>query len=113
MDVVITPPYVNMQRLYNRYYSLGHLKTDINTKFALISLVGYLVHKLRQKKPDVTPYQILKKIVGESLPEDFIKGISVVIEDFSYGCTTFPTFGIEDKNIPSKVKEILQSYIPF
>ena len=113
MDVINTPPYQDMKRLYNRYYSLGYLETDINAKFALISLIGYLCHKLKQKKPDVTPYQIVRKIVGDNLPEDFIKGVSVVVEDFSYGCTSFPTFGIEDKNIPSKIKEILSTYVPF
>ncbi len=113
MDIIETPPYEEMQRIYNRYFSLGYLKIDINAKFALISLVGYLVFKLKQKKPDVTSYQILKKINGNTLPEDFIKGLSVVIDDFSYECKEFPTFGIEDKKIPSKIKELLHSYLPF
>lgn len=113
MDIIETPPYEEMQRLYNRYYSLGYLNTDINSKFALISLVGYVVYKLKQKKPDVTSYQVIKKIIGNNIPEDFIKGLAVVIDDFSYGCTEFPTFGLEPKNIPSKIKEILNTYIPF
>lgn len=113
MDIVTTPPYADMQRLYKQYYSLGYFNTDINTRFALISLVGYLNYKLGQKKPDINPYKIIKKIIGDNLPEDFIKGISVVIEDFSYKCTEFPTFGIPDKEIPRKVKEILNTYVPF
>ena len=113
MDVIETPPYKEMQRLYNRYYSLGYLNTDINTKFALISLIGYLVFKLKQKKPDITSYQIIRKIVGYDLPEDFIKGVAVVVDDFSYSCKEFPTFGIEDKKIPSKIKEIFSTYVPF
>lgn len=113
MDVITTPPYPDMQRLYNRYYSLGYLNTDINAKFALISLVGYLAFKLKQKKPDVTPYQVIRKIVGDDLPEDFIKGVAVVVDDFSYGCKSFPTFGISDKDIPNKIKEILSTYVPF
>ena len=113
MDIIETPPYKEMQRLYNRYYSLGYLNTDINTKFALISLIGYLVFKLKQKKPDITSYQIIRKIVGDDLPEDFIKGVAVVVDDFSYSCKEFPTFGIEDKKIPSKIKEIFSTYVPF
>lgn len=113
MDIITTPPYQDMQRLYNRYYSLGRLDTDINTKFALISLVGYLAFKLKQKKPDVTPYQIIRKIVGDNLPEDFIKGVAVVVDDFSYSCKSFPTFGISDKDIPNKIKEILSTHVPF
>jgi hypothetical protein len=108
-----TPPYKEMERIYNEYFSLGYLNTDISNKFALISLTGYLVYKLKQKSPDVTPYKVLMKIVGDSIPEDFIKGLSIIVDDFSYMCKEFPTFGIKDKDIPNKIKEILNSYIPF
>lgn len=113
MDIIETPPYKEMQRLYSQYYSLGYLNTDISTKFALISLIGYLTFRIKQKKPDVTPYQIIRKIIGDDLPEDFIKGLAVVVDDFAYGCKNFPTFDLEDKKIPSKIKEILNTYIPF
>lgn len=103
--------YNEIKQLYSDNFSLGYLNTDINTKFALISLLGYLVFKLKKKKSDITPYQVIKKI--KNLPEDFVKGLSVVVEDFSYGCTNFPTFGIEDKKIPLKIREILNMYIPF
>lgn len=105
--------YSELNSIYDRFYSLGYLNVDINTKFAFIALTGYLVYKLKQKKPDITTYQVLRKIVGLSLPDDFIKGASIVIDDFSYGCTAFPTFGIEDKNIPAKIKDILSNYVPF
>ena len=42
----------------------------------------------------------------------FIKGVAVVVEDFSYGCKSFPTFGINDKDIPNKIKEILSTFVP-
>lgn len=113
MDIIHTPPYAEMQQIYNKYFSLGYLNTDISSKFALISLTGYLVYKLKQKKPDVTAYRVIKKITGNDYPEDFIKGLSVVIEDFSYGCTEFPTFGLQDKEIPVKIKSIISSYLPF
>lgn len=113
MDIIDTPPYKEMQRTYSRCFSLGYLNTDISTKFALISLIGYLTFKIKQKKPDVTPYQIIKKIIGDSLPEDFIKGLAVVVDDFAYGVKNFPTFDLEDKKIPSKIKEILNTYVPF
>lgn len=96
-----------------KIYSLGYLNTDINSKFALISLINYLVMKLKEKKPDVTYYQIIYKIAGTSFPEDFIKGLAIVCEDFAYGCKEFPTFGISPKEIPKKIKEILDTYIPF
>jgi hypothetical protein len=113
MDIIKNPPYTELQHIYNEYFSLGYLNTDITSKFALISLTGYLVYRIKQKKPDITSYVILKKIIGDELPEDFIKGVAVVVDDFSYGCKEFPTFNIEDKKIPAKIKEILSSYVPF
>ena len=47
------------------------------------------------------------------LPEDFIKGLAIVCEDFSYGCTEFPTFGLEGKDILKQIIEILKSFVPF
>lgn len=113
MDIITTPPYEEIQRVYNQYFSLGHLNTDINTKFALISLICYLTLKLKEKKPDVTHYQVIRKLSEGIITEDQMKGLAVVCSDFSYGCTEFPTFGINDKNIPAKVKEILSSWAPF
>lgn len=113
MDIITTPPYQEMQSLYKKLFSLGYLNTDINSKFALISLICYLTYELQKKNPDVTHYQIIRKIAGTDIPEDFIKGLAVVCSDFSYGCNKFPTFGIEDKKIPSKIKELLSSYLPF
>ena len=113
MDIITTPPYGKMQRIYNAYFSLGNLQADLSTKFALISLTGYVVYKLKQKKPDVTSYSVLRKIIGNYLPEDYIKGIAVVVDDFCFNCKDFPTFGIEDKKIPAKIKEILLNYLPF
>lgn len=112
MDIIKTPPYEEMQRLYGQYFTTGYLNTDINTKFALISLVCYLTEKLKEKKPDVTHYQVIRKL-ADGIPEDQIKGLAVVCSDFAYGCKQFPTFGIEDKKIPAKVKEILSCWLPF
>lgn len=113
MDIITTPPYEEMQRLYTKYFSLGYLTSDINTKFALISLICYLTDRIKSKKPDTTHYQVIRKIIGNGLSEDLIKGLAVVCSDFAYGCTQFPTFGIGDKDIPSKIKEIISSRFPF
>ena len=113
MDIISTPPYADMQRLYSRYFSLGYLNPDINTKFALISLICYLTDKIKSKKPDTTHYQIIRKILGNDLPEDLTKGLAVVGSDFAHGSTQIPTFGIEDKSITAKIKEIMSTRTPF
>lgn len=113
MDVSTTPSYETMQSLYYQYFSIGNLNADINTKFALISLICYLTKKLQEKKPDVTHYQVISKISDGIIPLDKVKSLAIICSDFSYGCTEFPTFGIEDKNIPTKVREILSKWLPF
>ena len=116
MDIITTPPYEEMQKIYNKYFSLNFLGNSISNKFALISLTCYLTYKLKAKKPDVTHSSVLYKINSSGtthVPEDLLKGLAVICSDFAYGCTEFLTFGIEDKKIPEKIKELLDSWIPF
>lgn len=107
--------YDELRRLYSEYFSLHYLNThDISEKFALISLICYVTYKTKLKKPDVTHYQIIMKLSQNlGLPDDFIKGLSIVCEDFSYGCTEFPTFGLKGKAILEKIVEILKNFMPF
>ena len=58
-------------------------------------------------------YDIIKQIAKEEIPDAFCRSLSVICEDFAYGCSEFPTFGIEDKEIPGKIKEILLTWVPF
>ena len=47
------------------------------------------------------------------LPEDFIKGLAIVCEDFSYQCQDFPVFGLKGNEIVKEIKNILSTYLPF
>ena len=104
--------YEELSKLYSEYFSLYYLGEDFTTKVALISLICYLTEKLRKKKSTITYSQVIKSI-DHSLPEKFVNGLAVVCSDFAYGCKSFPTFGIEDKQIPEKIKEILGKQLPF
>ena len=55
---------------------------------------------MQAKNPDVTYYQVVNKL-------------AIMSEDFAYGCKEFPTFGLKPKDMPNKVKEILNKYLPF
>lgn len=105
--------YKELKDFYSDNFSLGHLNTDINSKFALISLICYLTEKMKSKYPNVSYYQVVYKLAHGLIPEESINGLSIICSDFSYGCTSFPTFGIPDKEIPSKIKEILSQWLPF
>ena len=95
--------YKEKAEIFDNYFSLGYINSDINEKLALIALIGYTVMKIRKKTPSATYLQVVYKIAsGMSIPEDF-----------SYKCTNFPTFGLKDKEIIPKIKDILNKYVPF
>lgn len=101
----------DLQRLYTRHFSLGRLNSDLSDKLALISLICYTVQQVRKKNPRATYRDVINKLYP--LSDTFLDGIAIVCEDFAYGCTTFPTFGLSDKQIIAKIKEILDTYLPF
>lgn len=103
-----------LKDFYSLYYSLGYLNTDINTKFGLIAMICHVTQKIQEKKPYITLEQVIDKLTKDlDLPERFIVGLGIVCEDFMYGCKEFPTFGIKDKDMPAKIRSILNTYLPF
>ena len=114
MENLQEPTYRQLQDIYKQYFSTGKLAANINMKFALISLIGYIVYNMKKKKPDVTYYEVCHKLAeGLGLSELQIKGLAILVDDFSYECNDFPTFGVPPKEMPQKIKEILQNYMPF
>ena len=108
-----------LRRFYNENFSLGyidsgHNRSAIEERFVLISLIDYITYKAKLKNPDTTHYQIIMKLSKNlGLPDDFIKGLSIVCEDFAYSTSDFPTFGLTGKDIINEVQEILKGYFPF
>lgn len=113
--------YKELLRFYKEHYSLGYLNTISDSKFTsfekrivLISLICYIVEKNKPKNPDLTHYSLLYKLNEKlNLPDDFIKGLAIVCEDFAYNEHSFPTFGLEGKKILETILSILKSYLPF
>lgn len=108
--------YDELRNMFNQHFTLKYMGNDITNKLALISLVCYLTFKLKQKNPDVTPWSILYKLnlkANSPVPEDCLKSLAVMCEDFGYGASEFPTFGLQDKDMPAKIIEILSEWLPF
>lgn len=105
--------YKELQSFYSTYFSIGYLGKDFNTRVALIALICHVTEKLRKKYPNITHYKVIKKIIEDKVPNQFIVGLSIICYNFSYGCTEFPTFGLQDKEIPRKIKSILLEWLPF
>lgn len=105
-----------LRKIYDNNFSLRFLGYNITNKFALISLICFLVYKLRGKAPNLTHYDLILKLskdLQNQIPESILKGLAIICEDFSYGCTEFLTFDIPIKEIPNKIKELLENQLPF
>lgn len=103
-----------LEAIYNQYFNLGYINADINTRFALISLICYVVTTLKKKKPDVTYYQVVNKLAeGTGTTEDEVKGLAIMCENFGYCCTEFPTFGVKPQDMSKTIRDILNKRMPF
>lgn len=102
-----------LKHIWNNYFAIELFNIDFQGRIALISLINYLYFKLTAKKPDVTYYQIIKQLAGFDYPENVIKGLAIMCESFGTRANGFPTFGLSDKEIPNKIKEMLGTWLPF
>jgi len=112
-----------LRRFYFEHYSLGYLNlpesdghSPFERKLILISLINYLYAKNKPKNPDLTYYSLIYKLSKNlGLPDNFIKGLAIVCEDFAYGNKSeeFPTFGLKGKDILKEIQNILSTYFPF
>ena len=111
------PSYEDLAGVYAYYFSLGNLNTDIGSKFALISLICYLTHRIRQRKPKVTCRQVIDKIAEKDpakFDERFLQGLSIICEDFMRNTTEFLTFDLKtQKAMVAKILEIMNTWLPF
>jgi hypothetical protein len=112
----------DLKKFYSEHYSLGYLNlsakdghTPFERKLILISLICYVVEKNKPKNPDLTYYSLIYKLSKNmGIPDDFIKGLAIICEDFAYGNNgNFPTFGLEGKMILNEINSILKSFLPF
>lgn len=116
MDTILNnPSYKELKDIYSKYFSLGKIAGDINNKFGLISLIGFLTKQARQKNPDATCYQVIMKVTeGKSLPQEYAIGLAIVCEDFMYGVKDFNTCGCKSaKEMIVQINNILDNWLPF
>ena len=112
------PTYQELQETYATYYSLAGLNTSLENKFGLISLICFLTKQAKRKNPDVTCWQVIRKITENDLPskdlELFHRGLSIICEDFMQHTTDFLTFDMKtSKDMINKIREILSTWLPF
>lgn len=116
MDMILrNPSYEELRNIYTKYFSMRNMGADINNKFGLLSLVGFLTDKARQKNPDASCYQVLMKVTsGRNFPDEYLKGLSIVCEDFMYNVKSFNTCGCKSaQEMIAQINNILDNWLPF
>ena len=102
--------------IYNKYFDLGYLGTDINNKFACIALICKVTYELKKKGQKMSCYDVILNICkdrSEIEKNTFLKSLGAICESFMFGADTFPDFGIEVKDMPKTIKNLLKNYSPF
>lgn len=102
--------------IYEKYFSLGYLNTDVSDKLAVISLTCYITNELRKKGKKINCYEVLLQVgkdFSKTEKETFFKSLGAICESLMYGSTKFPDFGIIPKDMPKTLRKLLESYCPF
>lgn len=108
-----------LREFYQDNYSIGFInasngRSAIENRFVLIGLICWLVEHQKQKNPDVTYYEIVRKLNKNAcLPDNIVKGLAIICEDFAYASKEFPTFGLKGKDILKEIDALLKTYLPF
>ena len=108
--------YEELCELYNKYFSLGFLGEDGNNKLAFISLVCNITKALKEKGKNLNCYEVLLQICkdySEFQKNTLLKSLGAVCQDFLYSTNSFPDFGLSPKEMPKKVRNILDNFLPF
>lgn len=56
----------------------------------------------------------MKVTEGRHFPQEYVRGLSIVCEDFMYGVKTFNTCGCKSaKEMITQINNILDNWLPF
>lgn len=116
MVIIGNPTYDELRELYARFFHLPMFGDDATEKLALISLICHLTKSIQKKKSNTTCFDILKQLNDKGncgAKEEWLMGLSIICTEVAYGCTSFPTFELNDKDIPKKIVELLKRWLPF
>lgn len=113
-------PYKEKRDIYSKAFSLGTFNgiTNVNDKLILLSLVSLVYLQMKKKKSDISPLDILLNITKQS-PDNSgfyqtLETISLMVEELCYAAKTADACGLKNsQEVINKIKEILNSWIPF
>lgn len=108
------------RKYYMTNFSLGTIGNlnNVNDKLILLSLLSLTYIKMLEKNPKITVLDILLNITKQkpdnSIFYQMLENLSFIVEDLCYNCKTADSCGLNSsKEIIDKIKEILNTWIPF
>jgi hypothetical protein len=110
--------YADKKKLHDLSFSIGYIEgNSVEQTLVLISLLCLTYLKLKEQNPKITPFDIIKKIVGPNISSSFsnsLENFSIIIEDLSYGHKSANSCGLKSSDeIINKIKQILNTWTPF
>ena len=108
--------YKKLLALYQKYFSLHYLNSNLGDKLGVIALTCRITYALRKKGQNITCYDVLLKVgknFGELEKNTFLKALACVCEDMMYGVDDYPDFGVKLPDAPKQLAKLLGNYIPF
>lgn len=115
-----TLEYADKELLYTRVFSLGTFNkaTTVNEKLILISLIAFAYLQIKKTNPSVTVLKLLMQITktkkNDSDFYNMLEALSIIVEDFCYNTDKADSCGLSSsKEIINKIKELLDSWLPF
>lgn len=111
--------YEDKKKIYLENFSIGYVSSsELNDRLALISLVALVYQRMKITNPNVTALQILQQITKQKKDNSyfyfFLEALAIFVEDISYGIKKIDPFGLKtSKDIINKIKDLLNTWIPF
>ena len=104
--------------LFKNCFGIGNFGSDLNDTLILISLVGLVTSKMKDKDPEITPLRVLLKITGihdrTSSIYQMLENLSILVEDLTHDQMKIDACGFKNsQEIINKIKIILDQWLPF
>lgn len=113
--MTINLTYDQLRTILNENLNIGcPASADFGDKIALFGLIAYLTSALKQKKPDVNCYKVIRMCTKDQVVEDsLVQALALITEWLTWNCTKFPDFGIKAKDMPTKISALIHDMMPF
>lgn len=112
--------YEDKKKIYTNLFSIGNFLEcrSLNDRLILISLISLVYLKNKEKNDKITVLEILLKITNQKVDNsgfyNMLEGLSILVEDWCYEIKEADSCGLKtSQDIINKIKEILNSWIPF